>query len=1027
MRPARSLSPCPTRCASRLGLLVLLSLVVGLLVVPSAMASSSVELSSAPPDPVVGESVTFSASGYGECRDTTLTFKVDGVEKQTGTGAQNTFVYVFPEARDYSVSVTATTPPGCSAGETTATATLSVTVEEGVSGAISVAPDPPQPNEQASLSVTPTGGSAPYTYAWDADDDGEFDDGTTRTISTVFPALGPHIVRVRIRDAAMPFHEGVVTRTITASDPQPGDPPAPPPEPCASTLEFALSEFTTEGCFTQVASSPEQWVTTDQVKLNGIVFADLGQRFLIEFPTLDDPGGHVSTPNAAIQFAGFVAYSGAIDWSLPAGEQGDVGTLHEIELPSFAKLFKLPVKGSTAIQLGFDADGTHFAVFPLNVELPGAFKPAPGSTARGGVTGEASLIVDEDGPRYGGLKISVTDVWLGRLKVPEACFSFVPAGGQTAPCDTPSLDGEPYLTCETDDNTDRWDGNAVLELPVASGTQLAAFGGLADGQVSKLGGFADNIAIPIVPGVTLSRIGVGLCLSPPPLKLRGDVGLQTLGGKLVVNGRFLYTDAIDGRPWSVEVGGNAVLSGTTLGSGTFGFNAWGDVDFGLATDLDLLGVVTLEGRIAGWIEPRNSLFNVEGSLRGCLLSLPCATASGLISSTGVAGCLDAGSITVYEPYNARTGPFGFGSISFSTRKVVIPLKAGFGYRFDSSSVDLLGNSCDFSPYSATRSELVTVAAPAGSAPGTGLSERIEPGSKAVTLRIHGSDGPPKVVVRGPGGTTIRSPRGDKTAKQREGRFVVAENETDGTTSVLLVKPAAGEWTVSAASGAASSPTTIDRSDFEAPPTLFGDVRKTADGSRELALGYSVPKGASVRLVERGKGIGQTIVQSVDGEPCRGTPTVPGGGELLCERVKFRPSRGPGGIRRIEAVVTRKGVPMAQENIASFRAPPERLPSRPAAMRARHVGGDLFVSFTRSRGAARYSVTAAIEDGRQLGFDLGPKCRAVRIPDVSRSDKAIVKVAGVRYDISPGPYRRIDVGKSSESVGRDFREPRFSCR
>ena len=116
----------------------------------------------------------------------------------------------------------------------------------------------------------------------------------------------------------------------------------------------------------------------------------------------------------------------------------------------------------------------------------------------------------------------------------------------------------------------------------------------------------------------------------------------------------------------------------------------------------------------------------------------------------MAGCIDAGEIRLEEPYNPRTGPFGFGSISFSTRTVVYPLKAGFGHRYG-GGVDLLGNSCDFSAYSATRSAAARAAA------GGTLSERIDPGTKAVSLRIRGSKGAPKVIVRGPDGTTITSP------------------------------------------------------------------------------------------------------------------------------------------------------------------------------------------------------------------------------------------------------------------------------
>ena len=49
-----------------------------------------------------------------------------------------------------------------------------------------------------------------------------------------------------------------------------------------------------------------------------------------------------------------------------------------------------------------------------------------------------------------------------------------------------------------------------------------------------------------------------------------------------------------------------------------------------------------------------------------------------------------------------------------------------------------------------------------------------------------------------------------------------------------------------------------------------------------------------------------------------------------------------------------------------------------------------------------------------------------IPDVPEGDKALIKVAGVRYDISMGGYRRIETTKGRKSVGRNFRHPRLVC-
>jgi hypothetical protein len=831
---------------------------------------------------------------------------------------------------------------------------------------------------------------------------------------------------------------------VPPAAPAPGAPPAPAPAPeppCTKRLAFKLTEVTTQGCFTQTGAVPSaRWETTDAVKLNGIPFPDFGQTFRVTFPDAERPGGRFEARDSAIRLGGLNAFTGDVDFSLPDGVQGDEKTVATLPVPARASLFGLGVRGSIALRFGWADDGSRYATLPLNVELPSTYRAGP-TPDTGTVTGTGSLKVSEAGGiRFDGLKIQAKDVWIGRIKVVETCFSFVPSGGQSVDaCEAPELDGSPYITCETDTGTDRWDGNAVIQLPTPSETKLAAFGGLADGKISKLGGFVDELgtSVPIVPGVFLNRVGIGLCVSPPPFKLRGDVGISALptpkGPILGVNGRFLYTDAQGSSPWTLLVGGNVKVFGEEVGSGEVVFNAWGDVDFGLRASLDF-GIASISGEAKGWIEPRNTLFNVEGSLRGCITGLPCATARGLISSSGVAGCLDLGTLVFYEPVNPRQGPFGPGSISFSTRRVEVPIKGGFGYRFATKKVDLLGGSCDFGPYSATRGPAGARAATRGTASGEaatpratapGIGEEISRGTKAVTFRVAGSDGPPKVRLRGPDGTTITSPTATGTA-QVKGRYTLAENPDDGTTSVVLVQPAAGTWTVEAVPGARSTPTRVDRADYEAPSVLLGRIRKTSRGQR-VTLAYAVPKGASVRLAERGAKIGRTIVESAKGTSCPGTKPLPDGRRLRCLTTTFRPSRGPGGKRHVQAVVTRNGIPVAEETIASFVAPKETLPARPGALRARRTkSGALVVAFPAVQGASRYSATAVLSDGRRLGFDLGAKCRAVRIPRVPRGVSATVQVAGVRYDTRPGRYRRVVMAKDRSTAG-PYRKLPYPCR
>jgi hypothetical protein len=1041
---------------SAIGALFALLLVLGL--AGPAQAGAAITVNQ--PEPTVGETLTFTTDINSDC-SFDVNWKVDGTLQKTATSGSadaKQFKWAFTTAGPHTVEASSTNgvcgnPP---------TQSLALTIDPALVGTITATPDPARPGRPVRLTATQAGGNATntsYFYAWDIDDDGQFDDsaadGSQRTVTPTYATVGPRTVRVRIRDTADPPHETITTRTLDVADPPtptptaPGAPPTsePAPEPpCVKRLAFKLTEVTTQGCFTQVGAVPSaRWETTDGVKLNGIPFPDFGQKFEVTFPNEDYPGGRFVTTNAAIRLGGLNAFTGNVDFSLPDGKEGDEKTVATLPVPARAALFGLKVRGSIALRFGWADDGSRYATLPLNIELPASYRTSPAPDA-GTVTGTASLKVSEQGGiRYDGLKIQAKDVWVGRIKIVETCFSFIPSGGQSVDsCDAPDLDGSPYITCETDTGTDRWDGNAVIQLPTASETKLAAFGGLADGKVAKLGGFVDDLgtSVPLVPGVFLNRVGLGLCVNPPPFKLRGDVGIAALptpkGPILGVNGRFLYTDANGGDPWTLLIGGNVKLFGDEVGSGQVVFNAWGDVDFGLKAKLDFK-IASIEGEANGWIEPRNDLFNVEGSLTGCITGLPCATARGLISSSGVAGCLDLGTLVLYEPYGGSQGAFGPGSISFKVRRVEVPIKGGFGYTFATKKVDLLGGSCNFGPYQATRGGAATRAAtrattadqagdPAAATPrqaGAALSEEIQQGTEAVTFRVAGSSGPPKIVLRGPGGATITSPT-DRSTAQVKGRYTLAENPDDGTTSVVLVKPAVGTWTVEAAPGARSTPTRVDRADYEAPSVLLGQIRKTTKGQR-VTVAYAVPKGASVRLAERSAKIGRTIVGSAKGTPCRGTKPLRDGRRLMCVTTTFKPSRGPGGKRNVQAVVTRNGIPLAEQNVASFVAPKETTPKRPGALRARRTkSGALVVAFPAVKGASRYSATAVLSDGRKLGFDLGPTCRAVRIPRVPLGVRATVKVAGVRYDTRPGRYRQVVMTANSDTAG-PYRKLPYPCR
>jgi hypothetical protein len=1010
-------------------------------------AAASAALTITPPNPVAGDTVTVQGSPR-ECESNnapSYTFTIkrdsDGTTVASGPGTSGSSGVEYSATLSAPGTYTATEDGKCPLNMSypvDAYTTGDFTVGQALGGSISSSPDPPVAGQQASLNVAPSGGISGYTYTWDLNNDGTFGDATVHNPTYTFPTTGAHTVSVRITDSgggttSDPSHTATVTRTINVVAASSTAPPPPPP-PCKSNLHFELSEFTTTGCFAHISTSPDRWTTTSAVKLNGILLPDFGQTFTITGPTAADPGGHFTAPSSTVQLGGFTAFRGNIDWSLPAGGQGQEKALPggSFSVASGSSLLGLNVGGSIALELGQDANGTFYADLPLSVQLPAGFSAGP-DPSFGSVSGAASLRVDDTGIHYNGLRLEAKNVWLGKLKVDSVCFSYIPSGGlSTAPCDKPSFNGDPglvaapgsddpFIQCGSDSTANRWDASAEVELP--TGLQLGAFGGLANGQLASLGGSIGNLGrrVPLVDGIYLDHVSFGLCLTPPPLTIKAEIGANFLGASNLVNidGSFTY---VDGSPWSLTLGGSVSVgeqpNALPIGSGTLGINENGYIDFGLKAGVDVLnGFASLSAEVHGWIDAHSQQFLVAGDGQACLngLGLGCLTAEGELSSKGVAGCVTIGS--TLPSYDLEI-PLDGSAWHLDT--TTYPLTAGFGYDWGASSAQVLGGSCDFSPYQPTNPTTDLAGAAAA-----GIPVRIAGDTSAVALRIHGTHGAPKVVLHGPHGATITSPASGR-GKLSKGHYLLAVNKADGTTDVMLVRPAAGTWTVSAAPGSGSSPRKIDRATLQVPPTLAARVLGKG-GGRTVRVAYAVPVGATVRLLEHGKGVYHTIAARLHGRRCPGLPAHrPGTNEkILCANIRFRPAAGPGGTRHVQAVVTRGAIPLLQKNIASFRVPRLTLPARVGALRAQRGRGNLLIAFLPSREASRYSVSAKLSDGRELAFDLKGSCRALRIANVPATVAAKVKIAGVRFDLAMGRSRAISLKANARSTGSKSKKLRLS--
>lgn len=1000
----------------RLGLAVAATIVGMWAMTEVAVAApiTSVALNSTQNDPVVGESVTYTATPNGGSSPYTYQWRVDDV-LQDATSSMFTTAFSTTGNHAVTVNVSDSTPSDCTDPSANCGNTAFLTVNPALSGSVASSNESPTVGQSVQLTATASGGKAPLSISWNLDGNG-FGEATGSTAGTSFSTPGSHTIQAQISDAANPAHTLVVSHTVNVQ------PAPPPPPPCQKQVDFGIVEITTAGCFTNVGTTAApHWQTTSATNINGIPLPapPSGTSFNAIAPTTAHPGGQIQLSTAKIQLGSLTVFDGAINWDLPAGKQGDEKTVASLKVPAQQTFKGLKVGGSIALHLGWDAKGVHYASFPLNIDLPNIFKTGPSNTS-GGVSATGAIRVDLAGVHYDGLKLQVSNVWVGRLKVQSVCFSFVPAGGQAVtPCAPLQLGGEPFLTCNSNVNTDRWDGNAVLILPTTSQTKLGFFGGVANDQLSSLGGFVDNLGttVPIVEGVYLNRVGVGLCVYPPPFKLKGTVGIAVLptpkGATVGVNGYFLYTDPFGSAPWSLELGGDVSVFNDKLGSGKVIIRPTGSIDFDLQAGFGIAGVVTINGHVVGWIETSKHRFNIDGTVRACMRSL-CATAEGVVSSTGLAGCLGLGSITWWTlERNSNWKWYAPWRVHWVTH--VTQLKAGFGHRWADSGVQLFAGSCDLGSYSASRSQ----------AGGVG-SFVIKRGTPATAIRIGGQGAPPKIVVTGPNGVQITSPAGGGSAQQ-PGQWDLVENTSDNSTSILLIKPPAGTWHVTQAPGSTTAITSLAVAPYEAPPAITASVQPRGHGRETVALAYALPPGATLSINERGNGEEHPLAAPVHGHACAG-PNRPGGEALRCAQITFTPHPGPGGSRQIVATVDRGGVPILQKAVATFRAAAQPLPSLARKLRISRRGTSVTIAWKLPRGDDDSFQTLSVQlgSGQQFGLQPGRRCTSARLVGVPANVSVSAQITGVRSDETSGRTAGLTLPAGRARAGARGTAPRSTC-
>jgi hypothetical protein len=790
------------------------------------------------------------------------------------------------------------------------------------------------------------------------------------------PALAPghHLIQARATDAGGNVDATPAGREVDVRD-------------CTEKVEIGAVEAIAD-CF--VKEGDRLVSDNGTVKVNGITInAYRGQKLEI-----DPAARRLYFSKAQLRIAGIVLYAGEIQWTVP---EGDRITLATLDLSTHSKVGEAPKDSEAALDLQGD-DSADVQGFPLTgtaklelakggksiltgtVELPKVLTDAEGH----GITGSVSLTADNaTGLHLSAIAVKAPLAFIGKVEIHNF---FATYNGERNNDAKPSCNqGSPGL---------KWEGGAEkVVLPTPDRLEITSVGlGFADRGFNYAKGVltAADPGASIGAGIRVQKIDISVCAGPPA-KVEGRIALTALPGDKgpalkIPNAGVAYQDGAKPEdPWTLRV--EAPEAELNLGKALkfkdvhVGYSSAGAVDFGGRVNFslglkgpvpggDLDAAVTVDAGVSGWIT--SNRFNADFDARGCFagkltiadtLPIPfsdiCPIVKGVVSTSGMAVC---------------------GGLSFKGKDVGY---VGVGYKWG-GELKAFAGACDLRPW---RTEKPAAGAAAA---GGAKSVRLDGGQRGVLLAVKGVGHAPQVALHGPGGAVIRTPADSNEALKTD-RALAWTNAGTDTTYVLLMHPRGGRWTI-AGDPIADVRTAGMRPAPEVSATLRGHV---------LRYRVAAVKGQRVSFEERGRGVSRTIASAT------------GSGS-----VRFRPSDGPGGHRRIVALVEQDGLPRRRLTVARFTAPRRARPGMPAAVKvsAPALGGakngarasaagvsaarPLTITWGAAKGALRYGVRVALPDGRRLFFLRDADDRTVRIP--ARPGTVTVRVVGLRADNTAGP-------------------------
>jgi uncharacterized delta-60 repeat protein len=516
----------------------------------------------------------------------------------------------------------------------------------------------------------------------------------------------------------------------------------------------------------------------------------------------------ISAPTGGGVISGIPLYRGALDWSIPTTDGGDLG---ELDVGSFAELEGFPMIGQVDPTAG--AGGT--LDMPLTISLPSPFDS---------VTGSITLTTQIGQPvSLGGLSISVPEIWLGPLDIQSFNISY-------------------------DAASDTWTGSAQASFASPLDYSIGAGAAFTDGSLSGLSAevsFGDP-GIPLgSTGVFLQELNFGIFTHP--LKIEGGLGIDVadvfdLQGDLTV--------LIPPGGWDIRIDGSLAIGGVSLASAYLEIDSNGTAFFGGGINYGSCDEFCVQANAGGWIDLSNSTFDAYAGGQVSVLSFPLAGADVNVSSKAIAVCGEASwAIVSFSLGGAYVYGQGFSIMGGAD---VAGAKIGNGGQCDLSSYELtqptpvIGAGGGMSGSARTGRDGLAAAV-------TSDQMTVKPHTRGLVWRLRGSGAAPQVLVTGPGGVQLASAANGSPVKTSSG-LIIQDPSTDAT-YVVLAMPKAGHWLITPQG--TSTIASISTADVLPEPKVTAHV-----GGKALkrVLNYTLKPipGQSVRFLETAKNFSHVI-------------------------------------------------------------------------------------------------------------------------------------------------------------------------